>query len=299
MSVESTQPSGLRAGSAWLQYAGLLTAFVVIVAGGFLVFRAFATTPDLGVFNLYTLAVVAGVASFFSPCAFPLLPGYLSAYYLAGQGAQGARPAASRGLGLGLAAALGVISFSLILGLIIATLGTGVGQSFSISSAEPSQLVRVFRGVVGVVLLTLGIGQLAGWNLKPKFVDAFTYRTRPQREGGRGPARSMYLYGLGYNAAGIGCTGPILAGLMVFALSSGGFASALTAFGVFALTMGTLMLVISGLVAASRQTLITRLKAATPKIKSVASVLLILVGLFNIYTAINLPVFINLLFPSA
>ena len=59
------------------------------------------------------------------------------------------------------------------------------------------------------------------------------------------------------------------------------------------------MLVVSGLVAASRQTLITRLKAATSKIKTVASVLLILVGLFNIYTAINLPVFINLLFPSA
>ena len=297
MSVQSTQPSRPRAGSAWLQFAGLLAAFLVIVAGGYLGFRAFATAPDLGVFNLYALALVAGVARFFSPCAFPLLPGYLSAYYLAGHKEHGDRPAASRGLGLGLAAALGVISFSLILGLIIAALGTGVGQSLSISGAEPSQLVRVFRGVVGLVLLTLGIGQLFGWNIKPKFVDAFTYRTRPRREGGRGPARSLYLYGLGYSAAGIGCTGPILAGLMVFALSSGGFASALTAFGVFALTMGTLMLVISGLVAASRQTLITRLKAATPKIKSIASVLLILVGSFNIITALNSGLFLRVLFP--
>jgi len=192
---------------------------------------------------------------------------------------------------------LGVMSFTLILGLIIATLGTGVGESLSISSAEPSQFVRVFRGVVGLVLLTLGIGQLIGWNLKPKFVDAFTYRTRPQRDGGQGPTKSMYLYGLGYNAAGIGCTGPILAGLMVFAISSGGFTSALTAFGVFALTMGTLMLVISGLVAASRQTLITRLKAATPRIKSVASLLLILVGVFNVTTALNSGLFLDVLFP--
>lgn len=294
MSVQSTQPSR---GSAWLQYAGLVTAFVAILVGGFLVFRAFATTSDLGVFNLYALAIVAGVASFFSPCAFPLLPGYFSAYYLAGQEEHNGRSAARRGLGLGLAAALGVITFSLILGLIIAALGTSVGQSLSISGAEPSQFVRVFRGFVGVVLLTLGIGQLSGWNLKPRFVDAFTYRTRPQREGGRGPTRTLYLYGLGYSAAGIGCTGPILAGLIVFALASGGFNSALTAFGVFALTMGTLMLVISGLVAASRQTLITRLKAATPKIKSVASVLLILVGLFNIYTAFNLSLFQQVLFP--
>ena len=297
MSVHSTQPAQPGTRSAWLQYAGLLAAFLVIVAGGYLGFRAFATAPDLGVFNLYALALVAGVASFFSPCAFPLLPGYLSAYYLAGHKEHGDRPAVSRGLGLGLAAALGVISFSLILGLIIAALGTGVGQSLSISGAEPSQLVRVFRGVVGLVLLTLGIGQLFGWNLKPRFVDAFTYHTRPQRGGGRGPARSLYLYGLGYSAAGIGCTGPILAGLMVFALSSGGFASALTAFGVFALTMGTLMLVISGLVAASRQTLITRLKAATPRIQSIASVLLILVGSFNIITALNSGLFLRVLFP--
>jgi len=76
----SVQPSRTGTRSAWLQFAGLLTAFVAIVAGGYLSFRAFATTPDLGLFNLYALAVVAGVASFFSPCAFPLLPGYLSAY---------------------------------------------------------------------------------------------------------------------------------------------------------------------------------------------------------------------------
>lgn len=95
----------------------------------------------------------------------------------------------------------------------------------------------------------------------------------------------------------MGCTGPILAGLIVFALSAGGFAPALTAFGVFSLTMGTLMIVVSGLVAASRQTVITRLKAATPKIKTGASILLILVGVFNLYTAINLGFFLGLLFP--
>ncbi len=57
------------------------------------------------------------------------------------------------------------------------------------------------------------------------------------------------------------------------------------------------MLVISGLVAASRQTLITRLKAATPKIRWAASILLIVVGLFNLYTALNLGLFVDLLFP--
>ncbi len=90
-------------------------------------------------------------------------------------------------------------------------------------------------------------------------MDSFAFNTRPNREGERGPAASLYLYGLGYNAAGMGCTGPILAGLIVVALASGGLASALGAFLVFAVTMGALMLVVSLLVAASEETLITRM----------------------------------------
>jgi cytochrome c-type biogenesis protein len=281
---------------AWVQYATILTIFVLIILLGYTGFRTFAST-DLSNANLYLLAVVAGFASFFSPCAFPLLPSYLSFYYRAGQDKTAVSPGIGRGLKLGLSSALGVMSFVLVLGVVIAILGAGAGKSLSISGPEPSQFVRGFRGVVGLILLTLGIMQLTGRNLKPKFVDVFAYRTRPQRDGTRSAAATLYLYGLGYNAAGMGCTGPILAGVMLAALASGGFVSALSAFVVFALTMGLLMLIISVLVAASRQTLITQLKAATPKIKSASSILLILVGLFNLYTALNLTQFVQLLFP--
>jgi cytochrome c-type biogenesis protein len=294
----SAQPTSLRSrGPAWLLYAGLLVALAAVIAAGYLGFRAFATVPGLGAFNLYLLAIVAGIASFFSPCAFPLLPSYFSFYHQAGESG-GAAPHRGRSIQLGLSAALGVMTFTLFLGLIIGVLGAGFAEGLSISGPEPSQFVRGFRGVVGALLLTLGIAQLAGRNLKPKFADTFAYRTRPQREGDRGPAASLYLYGLGYNAAGMGCTGPILAGLMVFALASGGFTSALTAFVVFSLTMGVLMLLVSGLVAASQQTLINRLKAAAPSIKRISSVLLILVGAFNVYTALNPNLFLRLLFPS-
>ncbi len=294
----SIQPTPIRSRSpAWLSFGGLLLVLAAVIAAGYLGFRAFASVPDQSEFDLYLLAIIAGVASFFSPCAFPLLPSYLSFYYQAEQKDEAHRPGASQALKLGLAAALGVISFTMILGIVIGILGTGVGQSLSISGPEPSQFVRVFRGLVGVVLVSLGVAQLKGWNRKPKFVDAFVYRTRPQREGSRGPATNLYLYGLGYNAAGIGCTGPILAGLTVFALASGGFTSALAAFAIFALTMGTLMLVISGLVGASRLTLVNRMKAAAPRIKQVASILLIAVGLFNLFTALNLNLFVRIFFP--
>lgn len=294
MSVKS---SSKQTTAATLQYAGWLIAFLLLILAGYRGFRAFATTPDLSIFNLYTLAVVAGVASFFSPCAFPILPSYFSFNQTAAEDMTASSSSAIRVIRLGVAAALGVITFDLLLGVGIAVLGSSAAKSLSISGPEPSLFVRYFRGGVGAVLLTLGTGQIFGWNLKPRFVDSFAYRTRPERDGRRSPVLNLYLYGLGYNAAGMGCTGPILAGLIIFALTSGGASLALTAFLIFSLTMGTLMLVVSGLVAASHQTLITRLKAATPKIKDFASVLLIAVGVFNVYSAINLNLFLRLLFP--
>ena len=296
MNSDAVNVHGRHPTRAWLQYGAIFLVLGLIILIGYSGFRTFASGA-VGTTNLYLLAVVAGIASFFSPCAFPLLPSYLSFYYTAGSKDTAVSPGIGRGLKLGLASAAGVMSFVLVLGLAIALLGAGAGKSLSISGANPNQFVRTFRGVVGIVLLTLGIFQLTGRNLKPKFVDAFAYRTRPQRDGRRSAAANLYLYGAGYNAAGMGCTGPILAGLMVAALASGGFASALSAFAVFALAMGLLMLTISLLVAASRQSLITNLKAATPKIKWLSSILLILVGLFNIYTALNLTQFVSVLFP--
>lgn len=95
----------------------------------------------------------------------------------------------------------------------------------------------------------------------------------------------------------MGCTGPILAGLTVFALSTGGFNAALTAFVIFAGSMAGLMLLVSGLVATSQETLIRRLKASTPRIKQVTSILQVLAGLFNVFTALNVGLFVRLLFP--
>ncbi len=111
-----------RPSLAWLQYMLLLGAFLVVVYAGYSGFRTFATTPDLTVFNLYALAVIAGIASFFSPCAFPLLPSYFSFYHLADSDEKGMSKGAGKSLRLGLAASFGVITFVLVLGLMFALL---------------------------------------------------------------------------------------------------------------------------------------------------------------------------------
>lgn len=293
MTTQTTKDSQVN---SWLIYAGVISLFVAIIIIGYLIFREFATQvmPDFGAFNLLTLSIIAGVASFFSPCAFPLLPGYFSVYYA---GADTETEMKSSKFKLGLASAFGVISFNLLLGLVIGVLGTGFAQGLSITGEEPI-FIRFFRGIVGIILIMLGIAQFRELNLKPMLADALAWRTRPRSNTDKqNPALSLYLYGFGYNAAGMGCTAPILVGLVVFALSSGGFLSAMSAFVVFSLTMGSLMLLVSWLVATSQDTMINRLKTATPHIKKVASILLIGVGFFNIITSIDITSFVQFLFP--
>lgn len=295
--MQTTHAGESRPGAAYALFLGLILLLAAVIGAGYLGFRQFAAAvmPRMGAFDLLALAVIAGVASFFSPCAFPLLPGYFSFYAAGGRDDRPAgRP--GRALRLGLAAAAGVITFNLILGFAIGLLGAGAGLALSISGPEPNPVVRWFRGGVGVVLIALGIGQWLGVNLKPGLANAFAWRTRPRRDV-PGAASALYVYGLGYSAAGMGCTGPILAGLMVVALSAGGFGAALTAFAVYSAVMGGLMLLVSGLVATAQDTLIRRLMASAPRIKRVTSALVVLIGAFNILTAFNAGFFVKLLFP--
>ena len=273
-----------------------LFAFLIIIFVGYRQFLTFATLSDLGLYNLYALALVAGFASFFSPCAFPLLPGYFSFYFNA-QDKDKSANSKRRSFQLGLAAVFGVITFDLLLGGGIAVFGSGIASGLSISGSQPNAFVQIFRAFIGILLLILGIGQLLDWNLKTNFMDAFVYRMRPERKGKRSGKLNMYMYGLGYTAAGMGCTGPILAGLITYAISIGGIASALSAFLIFSISMGALMLLISMLVASSQENLINRLKAAAPKIKTVSATLLIFVGGFNLFTTINSELFLKMLFP--
>lgn len=67
-------------------------------------------------YNLFVLAAGAGVAAFFSPCVFPLLPGYVT-YDLGLQASRGNRLV--RSLALGVAAALGVIAVNVAIGAVM------------------------------------------------------------------------------------------------------------------------------------------------------------------------------------
>ena len=271
-----------------------LAFILLLVIGGYGLFIWFVINIMKGdaAFGLFFVAVIAGVASFFNPCAFPLLPAFLAQHYTTKEKKE---KKSVKGLLIsGLATALGLITFNIILGSIIGVLGAGFGKSLGLAGDNPSIVVRWVRGIAGVFILYLGFSHVTGRGNPFGKLGHLWSPKLPSQESSS--FRKLYGYGFGYTLLGIGCGGPIMAGLIVFALSQGGFADALLAFGVYSLTMALLMIMVSILIALSKDTLLQGLRQSTGTIQRVSGILL-LVGAFLILSSIFITAFTSILFP--
>ncbi len=272
----------------------LLAAAVLALGYGIFVFFIKGFSPTTGTISLLAFALVAGTATFFSPCSFPLMPGYLTRHLQLID--KDAKKATTSVFSNGLAAATGVLLFDLMLGLAIVLIGSTLVGSLGISGPNPNVYVRILRGTVGIFLVLLGTLNLRGSGILHS--DALTsIGRRLMKNGQLSPSREMFAYGFGYVSVGIGCAGPILSGLLLFALTFGGAVEAIVAFLLFAVTMAGLMIAVSLLVTVSPSTL-TELTRNGPRIKRVASLVQVAVGVFLVFASYYNSLFVQLLFPS-
>jgi cytochrome c-type biogenesis protein len=219
------------------------------------------------------LALGLGAATFFAPCAFPLLPGYV-AYYL-GRGGErrdggtptgtGSEPLPTR---LRDAAVVGVLT-SLGFFLVYAALA---GVALSLGTRVLAN-VSVLELVVGVLLVGLGSAMAAGWT------PSSLHLRLPERR--RTPA-GFVLFGVVYAAAAAGCTAPLFVGLAGVALSAGPVGAVVT-LGAYALGMSLLMVGVTLLSALGRDAVLRRLAANTGRITRVAGAVLVLAGIVQLY----------------
>jgi len=235
---------------------------------GFLGFIYNVALPKaMGNFNLIVLAMIFGVAAFFSPCAISVLPAYVSHYLSTGD--QETTTKIGRLLYLGLLGALGIILVNMVIGLVIAVLGNAA--PFEKDPRDDIALVLGVRIAVGAIITLLGIMTISGKRLRIPFAQHLLSKASFDQ--------SIFYYGIFYNTAAIGCTGPILLGLILFALSAWSFAGAITVFVVFSLTMGVLMIITTVLIGLFKGTLVRKMMTALPVIEKIAGATMIFIGL--------------------
>ena len=257
-----------------------------------------ADTINLQSGSIWLMAVGAGFLSFFSPCSFPLLPGYVSFYLMRKKETSGGlnEQTMRAALPAGLAASAGILT--IFLGLAI------FGIFFSEAVRE---MVPVLIPITGAVILIMGLIMVADIDisrftypikekfaagakkLKPIFLPPIekmlSFITRKEikfEENEDSEMMGQYLYGLGYGAASAGCTAPVFIALLVASMSYTLFNTALI-FTLYAVTTAALMVTFTLLVAASQDTIVNKMRASTGLIKKIGGAVLSIVGLYLVY----------------
>jgi len=249
------------------------------------------------------LAVSMGVVAFFSPCSFPLMPGYVS-YYLGlsktGPGEDGKDDADSRkkkrrgnlkfAVKGGAASAFGLLTVFILVGALIIWLGNVI--------AGYTKHIDLIIGIAIILLGALMLTNLQYYSIinpiKSAVGKAREKIGRKKRDDGRANepgaapgkkagALSLFGYGIGYGAASLGCTLPAFIAILLAGIESGGVAIGLLVLLAFAVTASVLMIAITLLVAGFEMALMQKLKAATPYIKKASGVILLAVGVYLLY----------------
>ena len=160
---------------------------------------------DTSVIGIFTLGLLLSILVYFSPCAFPVLPSFITYYLSLGsreedlieQGKlKGKMP---RAWVIGLLSGFGMWTFFLFIGIIAVIMGEAFEQSGIIT--QIAFAIAVLLVVLGFFMLTGGTAHLMGW--VQKYIDRWS---TTENDEVFTPRRNMYLYGIGYAAASIDCT---------------------------------------------------------------------------------------------
>lgn len=221
-----------------------------------------ATTSD----RLW-LSFGSGLLAAVNPCGFVLLPTYLMYYLgLSGRpGESGAREGAvARALVVSLSLSAGFMSVFLVVGSISRLFTDWINQNAKYVSL-----------VIGLALVVLGVSMLFGYRLP---------LTTPKLDvGGRTKDRtvlSMFLFGVAYAVASIGCTiGPFSA-TVLGTIDTSGFAAGLVAIVLYGGAMSLLVTALTVSLAVAQGGLLKVLRRGMTYVEMGSAIVMILSGLY-------------------
>ena len=231
---------------------------------------------DSSMTGVFFLGLMLSILVYFSPCAFPVLPGYISYYLSLGtreeelieQGKlKGKMPSSFE---IGILAGVGMWTFFLFIGVLAAIMGEAFAKS---------GLIHQIALGVAILLLVLGFYMLVGGtaHLMGGIQTLIDRWSTTEDDEVFTPRRNMYLYGIGYAAASIDCTAAAVIPFVLY-LSTLGTNSVGVGLGALMLGLLIMMVLVTIMVGWGRQVMINFLKQATGMIKMVGSWMMMFAG---------------------
>ncbi|GAB3034004.1 cytochrome c biogenesis CcdA family protein [Natronobiforma cellulositropha] len=213
--------------------------------------------------SLATLALSAGVLTFFSPCSYPLLPGYVAYFIGAGSDSRTAGTQLRQALVVSVCVCLG---FALVYAAVIAVL-------FTLGSRLLWNLL-LLEFVVGSLLVGLGLSLAISPSSRSWITVPLPRRRRSYA--------SYVSFGVVYAAAAVGCTAPVFLSIATLSLNQGP-EGIVVGLGSYALGMSALLLLVTLLASVGRLTLLSTLSNDPTRLLRLTGVLLALAGAYQLY----------------
>ncbi|HKE73587.1 MAG TPA: cytochrome c biogenesis CcdA family protein [Acidimicrobiales bacterium] len=221
-----------------------------------------AIGPDSHWAYYLTIGMVATV----NPCGFAMLPAYLS-YFLGLEGSEAAVPRASVGqaIRVSLAVAAGFMAVFAIAGVAV-----------DLTSLPVYRGVPWISLVIGLALVVLGVAMLAGFELSVAL-------PRLDRGGRERTVRSMFVFGVSYAIASIGCTLPLFLGVVAGTMRRESLVDGLVAFLIYGLGMTLILTALTVTIALARTSIVRFLRRSLPYITRISGALVAVAGAYVAY----------------
>ncbi len=185
-----------------------------------------------------------------------MLPGYIS-YYM------GIKSSLGNAVPHGVACALGLIAVFSAIGAMASILGSVI---------DP--YIPLLELVAAIATILFGVTLLVEIRL-PTFLVPLK---APKRRGVIG----IFLYGVIYGLATLGCSAPIFFAVLFWAVASGPVNGMIT-FLIYAAGMGLPLILTTILVSVAKERMLKKMMSILPRLQKISGVILIIIGIYLIY----------------
>jgi cytochrome c biogenesis protein CcdA len=211
----------------------------------------------------FAYSFILGVMAAVNPCGFVLLPTYL-VYYLGtelNREDENKTTILRRGLSVGIAVSSGFVGLFLVVGII--------SRAFTTVISENAKYAAL---VIGIGLVAMGIAMLFGWKLPIAQPDVSIQRKRT--------TWNMFLFGIVYAIASIGCTIGLLISVILGSINRHGFVSGVISIVLYGLGMGLLVTSLTVALAFARVGLVSTIKKSFKWFDKITAIFVVLTGLY-------------------
>ena len=209
----------------------------------------------------FTYSLLLGILAAVNPCGFVLLPAYLVSYLSVADDAD-ATTRVRRSLSVGSSVSAGFLVVFLLVGAVSRLFTNWI----ELNAKYPAL-------VVGLVLIVMGVRMLSGW--RPRlWIPMFNGDTRRSRIGG------MFMFGMVYAVASIGCTIGLLTTAILGSFSRNGVLSGVFSVVMYGAGMALFVMALTTSLAFAKTALVRAGRGVMSVVSHVSSGLILITGVY-------------------